>query len=204
MPALEALQDRLRAAHTLAVGISIDSTFCHAAWAEQLGGVSFPLVSDFHPKGEIAESFGTYLADKGITDRATVILDAGGTVRYAASVTPAGQRDIDALVAECEAIDGAWEGELPEFKAPAGLPEDATLYVKERCMFSRWALYARENLGLGDDLPVRNVSADEAARADLERVGGKSQAPCLVVDGEALYESGDIAEFLAKHCSWAF
>jgi hypothetical protein len=204
VPALEALQDRLRAAHTLSVGVSIDSTFSHAAWAEQLGGVSLPLVSDFHPKGEIAESFGLYLADKGICDRATVIFDAGGTVRYANSVTPAGKRDIGALVAECEGIDAGWEGELPEDEKPPGLGENAALYVKERCMFSRWALYARANLHLEEQLPVYNVSFDEEARARLERIGGKDQAPALVLGDEVMYESADIAKHLAKRGSWAW
>lgn len=202
MPALEALQDRLRAAHTLACGISIDSTYCHAAWAEQLGGISFPLISDFQPKGEIAQAFGTYLAQAGITDRATVIIDAGGTVRYAESVTPAGKRDMSAIVAACEEIDRAWQGELPAFAAPKGLPEDAALYIKDNCMFSRWALYARANLHLGEALPVINVSRDPEARATLERIGGKSQAPALVVGEQAMYESAEIAKFLAGCGSW--
>lgn len=202
MPALEALQDRLRAAHTLACGISVDSTYCHAAWAEQLGGVSFPLVSDLHPKGEIAQAFGVYLADQGITDRATVIVDAEGTVRHATSVTPAGQRDVDALVAECEQLDASWPQTLPDAIAPGGLPQDVVLYVKDRCMFSRWALYARANLHLEDALRVVNVSRDAQALAELQQRGGKGQAPALAVDDRIMYESSDIAEFLASCASW--
>lgn len=182
----------------MACGISIDSTFCHAAWAEQLGGISLPLLSDFHPKGEIAEAFGVYLADNGITDRATVIIDAGGTVRYAKSVTPAGKRDIDALVTACEEIDAQWSEALPAAQAPKGLPAGAKLYVKDNCMFSRWALYARTNLHLQDALPVVNVSRDPAALAELERLGGKSQAPALVVGDSVMYESADIAKLLAR------
>ena len=196
------MADRLRAAHTHAIGISIDSPYCHAAWAEQLGGVSMPLISDFHPKGEVATSMGVYLADKGITDRATVILDAGGTVRYAQSVTPAGRRDVDALVAECEAIDASWTGELPEAIEPAGLAEGAVLYIKDSCMFSRWALYARRNLHLEQALTVRNVTQDVDALKQLERLGGKSQAPALAIGDQVMYESADIAGYLAKNCSW--
>jgi len=196
---------RLRAAHTLPVGISIDTTYCHAAWAEQLGGVSFPLISDFHPKGEIAEKFGVYLADKGITDRATVILDADGVVRYAASVGPGGRRDVEALVAECEKLDAAWTGAplsepSPSPSASEPLPDDAQLYVKDNCMFSRWALYARTNLHLEDRLPVVNVSRDPAGLAELERRGGKSQAPALVIGEQVMYESADIAKYLTDHC----
>lgn len=195
------MADRLRAAHTLPVGISIDTTYCHAAWAEQLGGVSFPLVSDFHPKGEIAEMYGVYLPDKGITDRATVILDANGIVRYAVSVGPGGRRDVEALVAECERIDAEWSGPpLAEPSPNEGLPADAVLYIKDRCMFSRWALYARTNLHLEARLPVVNVSRDADALAELERRGGKPQAPALALADRVMYESADIAKYLAEHC----
>lgn len=197
------MADRLRAAHTVAIGISIDTTYCHAAWAEQLGGVSLPLISDFHPKGEIAKSMGVYLADKGITDRATVIVDAGGTVRYAESVGPGGRRDIEALVAECEAIDASWPDKLPDAVAPVGLEEGAALYIKDACMFSRWAKYARCNLHIEPALPVYNVSQDPQALAELERLGGKTQAPALVIGDRVMYESADIAAYLAKRCSWS-
>jgi hypothetical protein len=186
----------------VACGISIDTTFCHSAWAEQLGGISLPLISDFHPKGEIAEAFGVYLADKGITDRATVIVDAGGTVRHAASVTPAGKRDMAALVALCEEIDAAWPTTLPAAVAPPGLPEGAKLYIKDRCMFSRWALCARANLHLEDVLPVINVSRDPEALAELQQRGGKSQAPALAIGDTIMYESADIARYLAERAAW--
>ncbi len=173
----------------------MDSTFSHGAWAEQLGGIGMPLLADFAPKGAVAESLGLYLAEPGITDRATVIIDASGVVKYAASVGPGGKRDIEELVKFCEQLDAGYDGALPgPVGAAPGLPADATLYVRDGCMFSRWALYARKNLGL--DIPVRNVSQDEAAKADLIAVGGKAQAPCLVADGEALYESGDIIALL--------
>lgn len=69
------------------MGVSIDSRFCHDNWAKSCGGISFPLLQDFHPKGEMAKKYGVYLEDKGITDRATVIIDKQGVVRYANSVT---------------------------------------------------------------------------------------------------------------------
>ncbi|KIG18560.1 Alkyl hydroperoxide reductase subunit C-like protein [Enhygromyxa salina] len=196
------MAEELRAAHTQVIGISIDTVYCHAAWAEQLGGVSFPLISDFHPKGEIAKSMGVYLADRGITDRATVILDAGGTVRYAQSVGPPNRRDVEALVAECQAIDASWADELPAAVAPQGLAAGAELYIKDSCMFSRWAMSARRNLHLEQTLPLRNVSQDQAALDELVRLGGKPQAPALVIGDQVMYESAEIAAHLAKNCSW--
>lgn len=202
MPALEAQLNRLSAAHTFAVGISIDSVYSHAAWAAQLGGVSLPLLSDFNPKGAVADSMGVYLASAGITDRATVIIDAAGKVVYAKSVTPGGSRDIEALVAKAEALDAQWSG--PALSAPVppspGLPAEGVLYVRNNCMFSRWALFARTNLHLEDQLPVRNVSEDESALAALTAAGGKGQAPALQIGDQVMYESKDIASFLTQHC----
>ena len=85
--------------------MSVDSRFSHENWAKSLGGISFPLLQDFHPKGEVAKNYRAYLEDKGITDRATVVIDKQGVVRYSVSVTPAGQRDPSDLLAECQKIN---------------------------------------------------------------------------------------------------
>jgi len=70
-----------------------------------MGGVTFPLLADFHPKGDMAKKYGVYLEDKGITDRATVIIDKTGAVRYAVSVTPAGQRNPKDLLTEAQKVN---------------------------------------------------------------------------------------------------
>lgn len=201
MPALDALRDRLRASHTLACGASVDSTYSHAAWAAALGGIRMPLLADFNPKGAVASSFGMYLAAAGITDRSTVLIDADGVVRHASSVTPAGRRDMNALVELCEALDAGFGRALPAFEDPPGLPAGTRLFVRDNCMFSRWALYTRANLGLADTLPVVNVSTDAAAAAELVARGGKGQAPALVHGDTVLYESKDIAAFLVERCA---
>ena len=94
-------------ADTQVLGVSIDSIHCHGNWAKSLGGVTFPLLADFHPKGAMAQKYGLYLSDKGITDRATVIVDKNGVVRYAVSVTPAGKRNPKDLLAECQKVNKA-------------------------------------------------------------------------------------------------
>ena len=62
-------------------GISIDSAWTQAAFKKSLG-LTFPLLADFHPKGAVATQYGLYLAEKGITARATVLIDAEGKVAY--------------------------------------------------------------------------------------------------------------------------
>jgi len=63
------------------LGLSVDSAWAHKAFAEKLA-IQYPLLADFHPKGATAQKYGLYLEDKGITNRATVIIDKKGIVRY--------------------------------------------------------------------------------------------------------------------------
>jgi len=62
-------------------GISVDSTWAHKAFAEKLG-LKYPLLADFHPKGAVAEKYGVYLAERGITARAVVVIDKAGIVQF--------------------------------------------------------------------------------------------------------------------------
>jgi hypothetical protein len=197
VPEAEALLPRFRAAHTQVLGVSVDSVYCHASWGQSLGGISFPLLADFQPKGAAAGSLGVYLDGPGITDRATVIIDSEGVVRFAESVGPGGRRDIAALAAECERIDRECAGSTEELPAPGGLAEGAVLYVRNGCGASRAALCARSNCHF-DGVEVRNVSEDPAARKQLEQISGGAQAPCLVTGGKPLLESAEIITRFAE------
>ena len=84
------------------LGISVDSKFCHKAWAETFGGINFPLLADFHPKCEVAKSFGLWLDGPGITDRATVLIGKDGKVLWSESVGPGGARVPGELLAKAE------------------------------------------------------------------------------------------------------
>ena len=70
----------LRALGAGIVGLSVDNTWSNQAWAEAKG-ITFPLLSDFHPKGAVAEQYGV-LREDGITERALFLVDAEGTIRY--------------------------------------------------------------------------------------------------------------------------
>jgi alkyl hydroperoxide reductase subunit AhpC len=104
MPSIESMIDQFNAVDTQVLGVSIDSKESHDNWAKSLGGISFPLLQDFHPKGEMATSYGTYLENKGFAARSTVIVDKQGSVRY--SVMANGERIITELLAECQKING--------------------------------------------------------------------------------------------------
>ena len=66
---------------TQVLGISVDSVPCLTAWAKDLGGITYPLLSDFWPHGEVAQRFGV-LREDGTTERALFIIDREGIIRY--------------------------------------------------------------------------------------------------------------------------
>jgi peroxiredoxin len=63
------------------LGLSVDSAWSHKAFAEKMG-IHYPLLADFNPRGAVAEKFGVYLADKGITGRAIAIIDGTGKIAW--------------------------------------------------------------------------------------------------------------------------
>jgi peroxiredoxin len=63
------------------LGLSVDSVWSHKAFADKMG-IQYPLLADFHPRGAVADKFGIYLADKGITGRAVAIIDKGGKIAW--------------------------------------------------------------------------------------------------------------------------
>ena len=63
------------------LGLSVDSVWSHKAFAEKTG-IQYPLLADFQPRGAVAEKFGVYLPDKGITGRAIAIIDRKGNIAW--------------------------------------------------------------------------------------------------------------------------
>jgi glutaredoxin len=46
-----------------------------------MGGITYPLLSDFWPHGQVAQMYGV-LRDDGRTERAIFVIDKGGIIRY--------------------------------------------------------------------------------------------------------------------------
>ena len=70
------------------VGISVDGLWCHKAFAEQRN-LRFPLLSDFEPKGTVAQAYGAYDAEKGLCHRALFVIDAQGIIQWS-HLSPSG------------------------------------------------------------------------------------------------------------------
>jgi peroxiredoxin len=82
------------------VGISVDGPWCHQAFARDRN-LHFPLLADFHPKGEVSRAYGAYRDDVGESARALFIVDENGTIAWShlspVAVNPGADGILDAL-----------------------------------------------------------------------------------------------------------
>jgi peroxiredoxin len=81
MPAYEADLSKFESYDTQVVGISVDSVPSNTAWAKSLGGLSYPILSDFYPHGEVAQKYGVLKAE-GMSERALFIVDKEGKLVF--------------------------------------------------------------------------------------------------------------------------
>src|SRR3989442_12914686 len=68
---------KLEAADTQVLGVSMDSTFSNAAWAEKIG-VTFPLLSDWG--GDVTKQYGLYNPKYKAARRINYLIDKSGKV----------------------------------------------------------------------------------------------------------------------------
>ena len=76
------------------------------------------------------------------------------------------------------------------------MPE-LTLYHFEGCPYCS---YVRNYMGQkGIKIEEKDTMRQRGAREELIKIGGKGTVPCLVIDGQALYESPDIVSWFKKN-----
>ncbi|NWF76647.1 MAG: peroxiredoxin [Nitrospirae bacterium] len=63
------------------LGITVDNIPTLYAWTNEMGGLWFPVLSDFWPHGAVAKKYGILRSD-GVTERALFIIDKKGIIRY--------------------------------------------------------------------------------------------------------------------------
>ena len=66
---------------TVLLSVSCDQAPSLAKFAE-VESVNYPLLSDFWPHGEVAQSYGVFVDKLGVATRATFLIDREGTVRW--------------------------------------------------------------------------------------------------------------------------
>jgi peroxiredoxin len=93
------------------IGISVDSKWCHLAFAEQ-NKFHFPLLSDFEPKGDVAKQYQVYNNESGQCHRALYVIDEGGIIRWS-YLSPLGiNPGADGILNALEQIDNLKEIEV--------------------------------------------------------------------------------------------
>ena len=86
------------------LGISTDSRPSQNAFATSLGGIPYPLLADFEPKGKVAKLYGIYNEDRGTANRSIIIVDKQGIVRYQRVYASMAEFDIADILAELDKL----------------------------------------------------------------------------------------------------
>jgi peroxiredoxin len=87
------------------LSVSVDSPFSHKAFAEKMGGINFPMLSDFYPHGAVCTQYDC-LRPQGMPKRAVFIIDKEGVVRFAKEYDK-GIPENSELLAELDKINRA-------------------------------------------------------------------------------------------------
>ena len=189
--------------NTQVLGISVDHVPCLKAWAESLGGISFPLLSDFWPHGAVAQKFGV-LRGEGYTERALFIIDKDGIVRYVDIHDIDDQPDNEALFRVLRQLEP--EAVIPEKQAAepapaatraAGKPQSVVLYCRPGCIDCRLARRFLDRNGVSyTEINVRAMP--EAADRVRGWTGGDLVSPVFNVDGTIIidFKRGELAKAL--------
>ncbi|HDS29055.1 MAG TPA: redoxin domain-containing protein, partial [Candidatus Acetothermia bacterium] len=82
MEALEMNADRWEQLNVSAFGVSVDSAPCKKAWAQSIHVEKTPLLADFWPHGGLARALGLFREQEGFSERANVLIDENGMVRW--------------------------------------------------------------------------------------------------------------------------
>ena len=167
--------------HAQVLGISVDSIPCLTAWGQSLGGITFPLLSDFFPHGQIAQRYGV-LRDDGRSERALFIVDKEGVIQYI------DVHDID-LQPDNEELFRVLAKLEPEAAAalaaqePAPAPTaDVVLYCTGWCPTCPMARRYLEKHGI--EYVEVNISRDRAAAQRVrEWANGNETTPTFDING---------------------
>ena len=185
---------RFDGVQTQVLGLSVDSTDCLRAWAESLGGITYPLLSDFYPHGAVAELYGVLLAD-GRSERAIFVIDKAGVVRYVDVHDIDQQPDNEVLFSVLAEIEPelaeayqAAEAKQAAAAQPAAVPQgNLIMYCTPWCSTCRQArAYLAQN---GIAYTEVDISKDRAAAAKVRGwANGNETTPTFDINGTIIVD----------------
>lgn len=189
MPSYELDLYKFEGYNTQVLGISIDHVPCLKAWAESLGGITYPLLSDFWPHGAVADLYGVFRED-GRSERALFVIDKEGIVRYVDIHDIDEQPDneeIFEVLRQLEPDAVIPEREPTQAEAVAAPAEGAgtkpvVLYCRPGCIDCRLARRFLDRKGV--PYTEVNVRATPAAEERVRNwTGGDLISPVFDIDG---------------------
>lgn len=174
--------------NTQVLGISIDHVPALVAWAESLGGINYPLLSDFWPHGEVAQSFGV-LRQEGYSERAIFLIDREGILRWSKVYDIDVQPDNREVLAEIRKMDPEASAAFPEVEPIAvDLPTGGiVMYCTSYCLTCREAAAWLEERGL-DYLRLDVYQVPGAIQQVREWASGNLVTPTFDIDGTIIVD----------------
>jgi peroxiredoxin len=82
MRSLEVNYEEFDSLNTVPLGLSADPGPCKKAWAAVLCLSRLKLISDFWPHGKAARDYGIFIEEFGMSQRANIIVDEKGIVKW--------------------------------------------------------------------------------------------------------------------------
>ena len=105
MSGYESNLPQIEGSDAVVLGISIDPQPSKTAWAKTLGPISFDLLSDFHPHGEVAQKYGVFRPVEGFSERAVFVVGKDGLVKWSKTYDIPQQPDNGELLAALDSLD---------------------------------------------------------------------------------------------------
>ena len=105
MKSLEENQSNFENLNTIALGLSVDTVPSKKAWAKELGVEKTKLLADFWDHGGYAKELGLFLEEKGISQRANVIIDENGKVVFVKIYPISELPDINEIISKLKEMD---------------------------------------------------------------------------------------------------
>lgn len=102
-PGYNLAREEFEERNAVVLGITTDNLPTLFAWTQAMGGVWFPVLSDFWPHGAVAGQYGVLRGD-GTSERALMLVDKAGRLRYVAVQDINIRPDLGVLMAELDKL----------------------------------------------------------------------------------------------------